>query len=195
VAAKDDYLVDLLVDMGQVKEEQLGPLRQEADANSEGLLDLLLSRKIVTPADVGQAKASHFGYEFVNLARCASPTTSSPPSRGTWPSATGPCQFPSMTITVAVAVADPSDLDAIDSLQRLVAAEVELRVATDEDIDAALNRYYGAADDSVGKMIQDITEGEVEVAMHKTDVSDDGAHGGCRRPDHQAGQHPHRRSR
>ena len=68
MAAKDDYLVDLLVDMGLVNAEQLGPLREEADAKSEGLGGLLLvPRKIISPADVAQAKASHFGYEFVNL--------------------------------------------------------------------------------------------------------------------------------
>jgi general secretion pathway protein E/type IV pilus assembly protein PilB len=50
-------------------------------------------------------------------------------------------------------------------------------VAVDEDIDNALNKYYGAGDDSVSKMIQDITEGEVEVgASMKKDVgADDGA--------------------
>ena len=67
MAAKDDILVDLLVDMGHVSAEQLGPLREEAEAGSEGLVDLLLSRKIITPADVAQAKASQSGYEFVNL--------------------------------------------------------------------------------------------------------------------------------
>ena len=65
---------------------------------------------------------------------------------------------------------------SLTALQRMVNADVELRVAADEDIDAALNKYYGAADDSVSKMIQDITEGEVEVgAPTKKDVADDGA--------------------
>ena len=49
----------------------------------------------------------------------------------------------------------------------MVNAEIELRVATDEDIEAALNKYYGAADDSVSSMIQEITEGEVDVGHHQ----------------------------
>ena len=44
---------------------------------------------------------------------------------------------------------------------------VEARVATPEEIEAALNKYYGGGgqrtDCSVSKMIQDITEGEVEI--------------------------------
>ena len=43
-------------------------------------------------------------------------------------------------------------LDTVDRLRRVA-----------DDIEAAISRYYGARDDSVGKMIQDITEGEVEI--------------------------------
>src|SRR5205814_4768081 len=46
---------------------------------------------------------------------------------------------------------------------------------TEEDIEAALNKYYGAADDSVGKMIQDITEGEVEIGLAPASGQDDGS--------------------
>ena len=175
MAAKDDYLVDLLVDMGLVKAEQLGPLREEAEANSEGLLDLLLSRKIVTPADVAQAKASHFGYEFVTLSNMRLPddVIASIPRHVAKRYRAVPVSKHNNSI--AVALADPSDLDAIDSLQRMVNSEIELRVATEEDIEAALNRYYGAADDSVSNMIQEITEGEVDAGVIKKQIGDDGA--------------------
>jgi type IV pilus assembly protein PilB len=55
--------------------------------------------------------------------------------------------------------------------------DVEARVATPEDIEAALGKYYGgggsARDDSVSKMIQDITEGEVEIGNIGTLGGDD----------------------
>ena len=175
MAAKDDYLVDLLVDMGHVSAEQLVPLREEAAANSEGLLDLLLSRKIVSPSNVAQAKASHFGNEFVNLANLRLPddVIASIPRHVAKRYRAVPVSKHNNAI--AVALADPSDLDAIDSLQRMVNAEIELRVATDEDIEAALNKYYGAADDSVSNMIQEITEGEVDITAAKKQMGDDGA--------------------
>ncbi len=175
MAAKDDYLVDLLVDMGLVKPDQLGPLREEADANSEGLVDLLLSRKIVSPSDVGQARASHFGYEFVSLSNMRLPddVIAAIPRHVAKRYRAVPVSKHDHSI--AVALADPSDLDAIDSLQRMVNSEIELRVATEEDIEAALNKYYGAADDSVSSMIQEITEGEVDIGTIKKQVGDDGA--------------------
>jgi type IV pilus assembly protein PilB len=175
VAAKDEYLLDILIDMGHLSQEQLAPLRAEADAAGEDLVDLLLSRKVLRPVDLAQAKATHFGYEFVNLSDlhledeviAAVPRHVAKRYRAIPVSKHGH--------TVALALADPSDLDVIDSLQRMINAELELRVATNEDIDLALNKYYGAADDSVSTMLQEITEGEVEVKGMKKDVSEDGA--------------------
>jgi general secretion pathway protein E/type IV pilus assembly protein PilB len=165
VAAKDDYLIDLLVDMGQVSNEQLASAREEAAVAGEGVVDLLLSKKIIRPVDLAQAKASHFGYEFVHLGDLRlSDDVISALSR------TVAKRYRVIPVarhdhSIAVAVADPSDLDVVDTLQRLLNADIELRVATDEDIDNALNKYYGAADDSVTQLIQDITEGEVEVGL------------------------------
>jgi general secretion pathway protein E/type IV pilus assembly protein PilB len=176
VSAKDDYLIDLLIDMGQLSEEQVALVREEAAANGEGLVHLLLDRKIIRPIDVAQAKANHFGYEFINLGdlRLTDDVISSVPRHVAKRYRAVPVA--KHDHTVVIALADPSDLDVIDALQRTVNADVELRVAVDEDIDAALNKYYGAADDSVSKMIQDITEGEVEVGVPSTkDVADDGA--------------------
>src|ERR1041384_7999407 len=54
--------------------------------------------------------------------------------------------------------------------------DIDPVVASDEEIDAAIARFYGASDDSIGKMIQDITEGEVEIGnLGKVDAIDDGA--------------------
>ena len=64
---KDDYLIDLLVDMGQLTSAQLAAYRVEADANGENLIDHLLAKNVIRPTDVAQAKAAHFGYEFINL--------------------------------------------------------------------------------------------------------------------------------
>ena len=176
VSTKDDYLIDLLVDMGQVSNEQLAETREEAASTGEAVMDLLLAKKVIRPIDVAQAKAAHFGYEFVNLAdlRLADDVISSVPRHVAKRYRAVP--IAKHDHTVVIALSDPSDLDAIDSLQRMINSDLELRVAVDEDLDAALNRYYGAADDSVGKMIQDITEGEVEVGVvGKKDVAEDGA--------------------
>jgi type IV pilus assembly protein PilB len=173
VAANDDYLIDWLVEMGQVSAEQLAAAREESESNGERVTDVLLSKKIIRAVDVAQAKAAHFGYEFINLRdmRLTDDVIGAVPRHMAKRYRAVPVAKHDHSITIALA--DPSDLDVVDSLQRMLNADVELRVATDEDIDAALNKYYGAADDSVNRMLQDITEGEVEVGAATKDVSAD----------------------
>jgi general secretion pathway protein E/type IV pilus assembly protein PilB len=175
VAAKDDYLIDLLGDMGQVSSEQLAAAREEADSSGEGVVDTLLAKKVIRSVDVAQAKASHFGYEFVNLSelRLSDEVIAAVPR-------TVAKRYRAVPVSkhehsVAVALSDPSDLDVVDTLQRLLNADVELRVATDEDIENAIVKYYGGGDDSVSQLIQDITEGEVEVGLPTKSAADDGA--------------------
>jgi type IV pilus assembly protein PilB len=163
VAAKDDYLVDLLVDMGLVTSEQLAPIRADADSTGGGVVDLLVTRKAITPADVTRAKAAHFGAEMVTLGdmRLADDVIATIPRHVAKRYKVVPVY--KNEGSVVVAVSDPSDLDTIDSLRLLLNQEVEVRVATEEEIETAINKYYGTSDDSVGKMIQEITEGEVDV--------------------------------
>ena len=56
MAEKDDYLLDLLVDLGFVTGDQVATARQEASASGVGVVDLLLANKAIRPADVTQAK-------------------------------------------------------------------------------------------------------------------------------------------
>src|SRR2546426_1935818 len=165
MAAKDDYLIEQLVDLGYVTNEQLAPFQAEAAASGVGVIDLLLERKILRQIDVATAKAAHFGAELVKLSelRLDDEVISTVPRHIAKRYRVVPVYRHGNSITIALS--DPSDLDTIDSLHHLLKAEVNISVATEEDIDAALTKYYGAADDSVGKMIQDITEGEVEIGL------------------------------
>ncbi len=161
--------------MGQVSAEQLAEAREESASNGEHLADVLLSKKVIRPVDLAQARAAHFGCEFINLRdmRLTDDVIAAVPRHMAKRYRAVPVAKHDHTVTIALA--DPSDLDVVDSLQRMLNADVELRVATDEDIDSALNKYYGASDDSVNKMLQDITEGEVEVGVAAKDVADDQA--------------------
>ena len=51
---------------------------------------------------------------------------------------------------VAIAIADPSDLNTFDFLTHLLDLEIEVRVASESDIEAALCKYYGYEKTGVG---------------------------------------------
>ena len=172
MAEKDDYLADVLVDLGFVKAEQLAKTRQEAQASGVGVVDLLLTNKIVRQADVTQAKAAQFGAEVIQLGglRIPDDVIAIIPRHIAKKYRVVPV-FKSDG-KVAVAIADPSDLNTIDTLTHLLNSEIELCVASESDIEAALNKYYGrTGETAVDKAIQELTESEVE--MPQSALEDD----------------------
>jgi general secretion pathway protein E/type IV pilus assembly protein PilB len=169
VAEKDDYLVDILIDLGFVSPEQVASLKNEAQGAGVGVVDLMVANKIIRPADVTQAKAAHFGAEVVNLSEIKIPddVIAAVPRHIAKKYRVVPVFKHDGTLTVALA--DPSDLDTIDSLTHLLRMEISLQVASEADIESALNKYYaergGAGmNPELQKTIQDLTEQHVEVS-------------------------------
>ena len=167
MAEKDDYLADVLVDLGLLTAEQLDKARADAGASNVGVIDLLLANKTIKPADVNQAKAAQFGAEVIQLSGMKIPDEVIaiiprhlarkyrviPVFKGDG--------------KVAVATSDPSDLNTTDTLAHLLNAEIELRVASEQDIESALNRYYGgtsgtgAAKNLIQDAVIELTESDV----------------------------------
>jgi type IV pilus assembly protein PilB len=175
VAEKDDYLADVLVDLGLVTAEQIAKARSEASASGVGVIDYLLANHHIRQADVTQAKAAQFGAEVVNLAGMQIPdeAISIIPRHVAKKYRVIPL-FKSEG-KVALAISDPSDINTIDTLTHLLAAEIEPRVASEPDIEAALNKYYGGTekkaveDERFKDVIQELTEDQVNVAAATDD--------------------------
>jgi len=170
VAEKDDYLIDILVDLGFVTADKVAELRPEAQEAGVGLVDLMLANKLVRPADVTQAKAAHFGAEVVNLndLKIEDDVIATVPRHIARKYRVVPVYKHDNTLTVAIA--DPSDLDTIDSLTHLLHMDITLQVASDADIEAALSKYYAerggggiAADPRYKEAIEDLTREHVEI--------------------------------
>src|SRR5215510_6999892 len=158
----------MLVDLGFVAAPQVAALRQEAQAAGVGVVDLMLANKLVRPADVTQAKAAHFGAEVVNLSemKIDDDVISLIPRHIAKKYRVVPVFKHDNVLTVALA--DPSDLDTIDSLHHLLRVDINHQVASEADIDSALNKYYGAdkksleTDSKFKDVIQELTEEHVQ---------------------------------
>jgi general secretion pathway protein E/type IV pilus assembly protein PilB len=176
VAEKDDYLIDLLVDLGFVTPEQVAHAQQEAGASGVGVVDLMLANKIIRQADVTQAKAAHFGAEVVSLGnlKIEDEVIAAVPRHIARKYRVIPVYKHENTLTVAIA--DPSDLATIDSLTHLLSAEIVSQVTSDEEIEAALSKYYGGQrsvvdDERFKDVIQQLTEEHVQI---QAGAADDG---------------------
>ena len=177
VAAKDDYLIDTMLETGMLSPELVDEGRAEAEANGEGVLDTLVKKGSVDSSVVTMAKATYFGVESVNLGdlRLGDDVIALIPRHVAR-------KFNVMPVgqsdsgAIIIALSDPSDIDSVDGLRHALGKDVEMRVTSSTDIESSLNRFYGNAtrdDSGIAKMIQDITEGEVEVGGLSGDVADD----------------------
>jgi general secretion pathway protein E/type IV pilus assembly protein PilB len=170
VAEKDDYLLDLLVDLGFTSADVVAKAREEAHAAGVGVVDLMVANKAIRPGDVTQAKAAQFGAEVVHLANLKiEDDVISTVSRDVARKYRVIPVFKSEG-KIGLAIADPSDLNTLDSLTHLLNAEIEPRVASEQDIEAALGKYYGgekrrsmAENAEFQGVIQELTLSNVEV--------------------------------
>ena len=161
--------------MGVVTDEELAIAQDESMSSGEGVVDTLIAKGVVMPIQVSQAKAAQFGTEFIELGEqtIGDDVVSAVPRNVAHQYKVVPLYMDELSVTVAMA--DPSDLDAIDGLGQALGMEVNVNVADEEEIEAALKQYYGVAkDDSVSKLLQDITEGEVQIStIGEVDMADD----------------------
>ena len=175
MAARDDYLIDTLAEMGVVTDEELAIAQDESMSSGEGVVDTLIAKGVVMPIQVSQAKAAQFGTEFIELGEqtIGDDVVSAVPRNVAHQYKVVPLYMDELSVTVAMA--DPSDLDAIDGLGQALGMEVNVNVADEDEIEAAIKQYYGVAkDDSVSKLLQDITEGEVQIStIGEVDMADD----------------------
>jgi type IV pilus assembly protein PilB len=177
VPAQDDYLIDTLVDLGYVTPDQVEQVRPDAEATGEGIVHLLVTRNVIPAKAVTQAKATHFGVEVVDLAgvKLEDDVIASVPRHIAKRYRVVPLYRHGSSL--AIVISDPSDLNTIDTLNHLLNADLEIKVASDEEIEAALNKYYGGSGGGqMDRVIQDITEGEVEIGtISAAGGADDGS--------------------
>jgi len=163
--AQDEYVVEILRDVGLVTHEDILKAKDRAKAEEIGLVDALVLNGRVSHMDVSKALASQFGMDTINLAEYRVPdeVLALVPKHIARRYKIVPVYKHDNTLTVAIH--DPLDVDTVDSLRYILKMNVEPVVAAKTDIENSITRYYGSADDTVENMLQEITEGEVDLGL------------------------------
>jgi general secretion pathway protein E/type IV pilus assembly protein PilB len=167
VAANDEYVLEILRDLGLVTGEQIEEARALAarDTKLKGVVEALIRLNHVTEVGVTKALANQFGMDVITLAehKIADDVIHAVPRHVAKRYKIVPVFKVDNTLTVALA--NPMDVDTLDSLRYILKCNVEGMVATESDIDKALAYYYGGAEESVQRMMgeigQEITEGDI----------------------------------
>jgi len=161
--AQDEYIVEILLDVGLINHEDVLRAKELTKLGGVGLLDAILKGGKITDVDVSKAIASQYGMDFIQLAdyRVPDEILAMVPRHVARRYKIVPVYKHDSTLTVALS--DPLDVDTVDSLRYILKTNVEPVVATKPDIEASLARYYGTAEDTVENMLQEITEGEIDL--------------------------------
>ena len=170
--AQDEYVVQILHDVGLVTNDDILKARGLTKHGGVSVLEALLKGGKLTEVDVSKALAGQFGMDFIQLAEYRVPdeVIAMVPRHVARRYKVVPVYKHDSTLTVAIS--DPMDVDTVDSLRYILKINVEPVVATLPEIEAALARYYGTTDDTVENMLQDITEGEIDLGTQAKPVTE-----------------------
>ena len=163
--AQDEYIVEILRDVGLVSHEDILKAKERAKAEAVGLVDALVLDGRISHMDVSKALATQFNLDTINLAEYRVPdeVLALVPKHVARRYKVVPVYKHDNTLTIAIS--DPLDVDTVDSLRYILRMNVEPVVAAKNDIESSIARYYGSADDTVENMLQEITEGEIDLGI------------------------------
>lgn len=166
-------LGDMLVTAGALSEDQLEWALDRQKESYQRLGEILLEAKLVSEDDVIEARALQLDMPYVQLADIQIPpdVVKLVPEHISRTFSLIPISASSAK--VAVAMANPMDVEAIDTVQRYSKKRVVAILASEARILAALEQAYGgSAGEDITATIEEAI-GDIEVQSPDTDVTDD----------------------
>lgn len=166
----DDFIVDLLVQQGLVDDGQLKEAKERAASEESSTLDALYNLKFVSEQDVMQLLGAEYGmdtYDFDHAsAKVPTEVITLVPRDVAFRYKTVPISFANGILRVAIA--DPTDIETIDSIRYLLKMEVEPVISTKRQIEQALGSYYGSMEGDASSILEDMTEATTDLTVGAT---------------------------
>ncbi|NCD22947.1 MAG: type II secretion system protein GspE [Spartobacteria bacterium] len=159
MTSNDDYILEILENVGLVSREQAVAARQIAAQEDEPVMDVLAREGVVAKLDMLKALAGQFGMETITLTGLDIPREVLDMVPGDVAQRYKVVPVFKHENVLTVALGDPLDVDTLDGLRYVLKCNVEGVVAPPEEIEKAIANYYGRATGAVEGMLQEITEG------------------------------------
>lgn len=168
-------LGQILVDLGYITDDQLWDiLEEQKQSPGEVIGQVAVRMGLVTAEQVTEGLAEQWGMPVVNLGD----TNIAPKVLELVPQTM--CELYKimpislMNDVLTVAMADPQNVSALDDLRNFLGYDVRGAVSSEEDVDAAIERYYSETEESIEDVINTLEEGE-EGAGGRADAFDIGS--------------------
>ena len=168
----DDFIVDLLVQQGLVDDEQLKEAKERAASEESSTLDALYNLKFISEQDVMQLLGAEYGmdtYDFDHAsAKVPTEVITLVPRDVAFRYKAVPISFANGILRIAIA--DPTDIETIDSIRYLLKMEVEPVISTKRQIEQALGSYYGSMEGDASSILEDMTEAQYGDALNNPNM-------------------------
>jgi type II secretion system protein E len=157
VQQNEDYVLKVLQDVGLVSRKQIDAARKRLNGQNT-VVDFLIKDGVVCESDISRSLAAQARMDWIDLSAMIIPPEIIGQIR-----AEDAQRFKVIPIAfgetgLIVAVSDPLDVDAIDSLSFMLRRELELVCSSSEKIREALIKYYGTADEAADVLREKIGE-------------------------------------
>ena len=148
----DDYIIELLLDTCLISQDQLEAARKDAKPG-QSVVDSLIAREVVSRDDVLRALAAHSSMEYVDLSQMAiaQDVIDIVPLEIARRYKIIP--IANVELGLMMATSDPLNFDTFDAVTHMIGRDVEWVCASPDQIQTALQKYYGVEETGGGDIL------------------------------------------
>ena len=172
MARDAEYVLTLLQEYGMVTPAQISAARnEELRPDEEDIIDVLCRQKVIDRSELLAMLAQQYGMELMDLDGYEIPNEVLDGLNGDIARHYNVVPVMRHGDTLTIAMGDPTDVEKLDTLRYLLGGDVDAVVAPEEQITAAVNKYYPEEDDGelVQRNTENMDESDVVLAMSSED--------------------------
>jgi general secretion pathway protein E/type IV pilus assembly protein PilB len=152
VPQNEDFILELLIKHGLIQPSDLEDARRASSLNGHGPVDELIQKGLVTQLDILRATATEAGVDVQEkIGTVPEEAVKAVPGQLAFRLEVMPLNLEGRHLRVALA--DPFNFDAIDTLSKELRYDIDPVVSPTDEIAQALKRHYGNTSEMVSSLI------------------------------------------
>jgi len=152
VAANEDFILELLIKHGLIQPSDMEDARRASANNGHGPVDELIQKGLVTPIDILKATATEAGVDVQEkIENVPDDAVKAVPGQLAFRLSVMPLDLKGRHLRVALA--DPFNFDAIDTLSKELRYDIDPVVSPQDQIEQALKRHYGNTEEQLSGLV------------------------------------------
>lgn len=153
MTGNDEYVIEILKNVGLVTGDDIDTASERAEQDGISVVDALIENEVVSKVEVMKTVAMQLGMDVISLADYEVPKEVLAQMPADIARRYKVLPVFSNENSLTVALSDPLDIETLDSLRYILKKNVEGIVALEEEINVALDHYYGMTEMNIDKLV------------------------------------------